>query len=83
MSELTERSRDDLQNSDFAYIDQQGGRHLPIHDESHVRNAAARFGQTDFESAEAKRKAAKHIVAASKRYGVHLGEDDDVTHAAK
>ena len=56
---------------------------MPVHDESHVRNAAARFGQTDFESAEAKHKAAKQLVAASKRYGVHLGEDDDVKHAAK
>ena len=32
-----------LPASAFAYVDSRGRRRLPIHDESHVRNALARF----------------------------------------
>src|SRR6266576_5868340 len=48
--ELTSESRDNISDEKFAYIDSKGGRHLPIHDASHVRNALARFNQTHFES---------------------------------
>ena len=74
---------DRIKDRDFAYIDTDGERHLPIHDESHVRNAMARFGQTDFESADAKRKAAKKVMAAAKRHDIEIDPDDQVARAAK
>lgn len=54
-----------------------------MHDAAHVRNAAARFNQTDFESAEAKHEAARHIVAAARRWGVELSDDDTVVAASR
>ncbi|GGO35779.1 DUF6582 domain-containing protein [Deinococcus humi] len=82
MSDLTTEERNDLNDKAFAYIDKDGGRHLPIHDESHARNAVGRFAQTGFESAEAKHQAAQHIVAVAKKHGIELSEDDAVRQAA-
>ena len=50
MATLDTKDRDKLRSSQFAYVDKDGGEHLPINDESHVRNAIARFNQTDFQS---------------------------------
>lgn len=83
MSELTDKQRDHLKDQQFAYIDRQGGRHLPIEDEAHVRNAAARFSQTHFESEEAKHQAAQKIVEAAHKYSIELSEDDEVMKASK
>lgn len=83
MSELTSQQRDNLKNTDFAYIDKRGERHLPIHDAEHVRNAAARFGQTQFGSAAEKIDAARRIKAAASAQGVHLDADDEVMRAAQ
>ena len=83
MSELTTEKRERLHDSSFAYIDKDGERHLPINDESHVRNAIARFDQTDFESATAKGKAAKKIMTAAKRHSIDVSDDSDVAKAAK
>jgi len=80
MATLTEKKRDSLRSSQFAYVDSDGGEHLPIHDESHVRNAMARWNQTDFESAAAKERARKKIVGAAKRHGVEVSEDSNVAH---
>ena len=52
--------------------------HLPIHDESHVRNAIARFNQTDFESKAAKERARKKILAAAERHDIEVDEDSNV-----
>ncbi|NNG21370.1 hypothetical protein HJ590_17790 [Naumannella sp. ID2617S] len=82
MAELSGKKRDRLKDSDFAYVDAKGDGHLPIHDPSHVRNAAARFNQTKFESGEAKQKAARAIVAAAKKQDVELADDDVVVRAA-
>ena len=78
--ELSTDSRNDLEDSKFAYIDSEGGRHLPIHDASHVRNALARFNQTKFESASAKAKAHAKIVAAAKKFGVEVSEKQASVH---
>ena len=78
MAELTTTQRERLKDSDFAYIDKDGERHLPIHDESHVRNAIARWNQTDFESAEAKEEARKKILRAAKTFGIEVAEDDKI-----
>jgi hypothetical protein len=83
MATLTERSRDRLRSSQFAYVDKDGGEHLPIHDESHIRNAMARFNQTDFESSAAKERARKKIVSAAKRHGIEVGDDANVAKPAR
>ena len=78
MATLSERSRDKLRKSQFAYVDRQGGEHLPIHDESHIRNAMARWNQTDFQSATAKERARQRIVGAAKRHGIDVGRDSQI-----
>ena len=78
MAELDTKARDRLRSSQFAYVDSKGGEHLPINDESHVRNAMARFNQTDFESAAAKERARKKIVSAAKKHGIEISEGDNV-----
>jgi hypothetical protein len=79
MSELDSEERDDLRRDQFAYVDSDGGEHLPIHDESHVRNAIARFNQTDFESKAAKERAREKILRAAKRHGIDVDEDSNVS----
>ena len=83
MSDLSTAQRDRLRDTSFAYIDQDGERHLPINDESHVRNAIARFGQTDFQSKTAKHDAAARILAAAKRHDIDVSDDADVAKAAR
>jgi hypothetical protein len=78
MGELDSKDRDALRSSQFAYVDQGGGEHLPLNDESHVRNAIARFNQTDFESATAQEEARKKILRAADRYGMEVDEDSNV-----
>lgn len=78
MSELSTDERENLRRDQFAYVDRDGGEHLPIHDESHVRNAVARYNQTDFESKAAKERARKKILRAADRYGIDVDEDTNV-----
>ena len=78
MAELTTKKREGLRSSQFAYVDTKGGEHLPIHDESHIRNAMARWNQTEFESAAAKERARKKIVSAAKRHGIEVEDDSKV-----
>jgi class 3 adenylate cyclase len=70
MPELDARKRAALPASAFAYIDSKGRRRLPIHDESHVRNALARFNQTRFENDEARERARQKVLRAAKKYGI-------------
>ena len=83
MAQLTEKQRDHLKPSQFAYVDKDGGEHLPIHDESHVRNAIARFNQTHFQSKTAKDDARKKILAAAKRFDIEVDDDDNVRHPVR
>lgn len=83
MAELSANGRKHIKKDNFAYVDKSGEGHLPIEDESHVRNAMSRWNQTDFESASAKESARKKIVAAAKKHGIEVNEDDKVAHAAK
>lgn len=75
-ADLTAAQRDKLKDASFAYIDSKGNRHLPIHDAVHVRAALARFDQTEFESEDAKKAAYEKILAAAKRFGVDVSDDD-------
>ena len=78
MAELDADDRDDLRKNQFAYVDREGGEHLPINDESHVRNAISRWNQTDFESKTAKEEARKKILRAAKKYEIDVDEDAKV-----
>lgn len=70
MSQLTAKTRAQLRNAAFAYVDSKGRRRLPIHDEAHVRNALARFNQTRFEDDAARERARKRLLTAAKKYGI-------------
>lgn len=83
MAELDTKDRNRLRDSSFAYVDKEGERHLPINDESHVRNALARFNQTDFEDAAAKRRAAKKVLSAARKHGIEVDPGDAVARSAK
>jgi len=78
MPELDTTDREKLDKREFAYVDKNGEGHLPIPDEAHVRNAMARFNQTEFESPSAKEAARKKILAAAERYGIEVGKDDNI-----
>jgi hypothetical protein len=83
MAQLDTADRNRLRDSSFAWIDKDGERHLPINDEEHVRNAIARFNQTDFDEPGAKAKAARKIMAAARRHGIEVDADDNVARAAR
>jgi hypothetical protein len=83
MAQLTEKKRDKLRSNQFAYVDKDGEEHLPINDESHIRNAMARWNQTDFDSAADKEKARKKIVSAAKRHGIEVADDSNVAKPAR
>ena len=81
--DLSSKERDNLPDSHFAYIDSGGGRHLPVHDEGHVKSALGRFNQTQFESGKAKKKAARKILARAGSMGIDVDKDSTVAQAAK
>ena len=70
MSRLDAIKRASLPHRAFAYIDADGRRRLPIHDEAHVRNALARFNQVIFEDDAARERARTRLFKAAKKYGI-------------
>jgi hypothetical protein len=78
MPELDTKARERLRSSQFAYVDSDGAEHLPINDASHVRNAMARFNQTEFESAAAKERARRKILSAAKKFDIEIDPDDKI-----
>jgi class 3 adenylate cyclase len=70
MARLDAAQRANLPDSAFAYIDSRGKRRLPIYDESHVRNALARFNQVVFDDEDALDRARKRLLKAAKKYGI-------------
>ncbi len=78
MAQLEAKDRQKIRKADFAYVDSDGTGHLPIHDESHVRNAIGRWDQTDFESAADKDRARKKIVAAARKHDIEIDSEDNV-----
>jgi hypothetical protein len=83
VADLDTKAREKLRSSQFAYVDSEGGEHLPINDESHVRNALARFNQTEFESKTAKDRARRKILSAAKKYGIEVDKDSNVSRPTK
>ena len=80
---LKSKEREAMSAGKFAYIDSKGGKHLPINDKAHVQNAMARFNQTQFESSEKKKSAARKILAAAKRFNMEIDPKSAVVSAAK
>src|SRR5438105_5148506 len=70
MPPLGARERARLPKSAFAYIDSQGRRVLPIHDEAHVRNALARFSRVSFENEADRDRARMRLLKAAKKLGI-------------
>lgn len=62
---LTTSARDSMNTSQFAYVDPQGGKHFPINDENHVRNALARLNQSPYGP-----KAKAKVCAAARRMNI-------------
>ncbi len=70
MARLSAAERAKLPDRAFAYVNSRGERRLPIHDESHVRNALARFDQVKYETPEARERARNRLLKAAKRHGI-------------
>ncbi len=70
MARLSAADRAKLPDSAFAYIDSRGERRLPINDESHVRNALARFDQVKYDTPAAREKARDRLLKAAKKHGI-------------
>lgn len=70
MPRLKASERAKLPDRAFAYIDSSGKRRLPIHDESHVRNALARFNRVSFEDDAAEERARRRLLNAVKKHGI-------------
>ena len=83
MAELSTAKREKLDRRQFAYVDSEGEGHLPIHDETHIRNALSRWNQTDFPSKSARDGARRKILAAARRHGIDVGEGDKVAKGRK
>lgn len=70
MANLSDKERASLPDSAFAYVDSKGNRRLPIHDESHVRNALSRFNQVKYENEEARERAFGRLLTAASLHGI-------------
>jgi len=90
-AKLTTSEKNNLPDSDFAYIAPGGKkvdgkteprslRHLPIPDAAHVRNALARLNQTDI-SAAAKKEALRKIKSKAKELGIEVSESTRALYA--
>src|SRR5215468_5909038 len=88
MARLDSKKRARLPKTAFAYVDPRGRGRLPIHDESHVRNALSRFNQVKFDDEAAREAARKRLLNAAKKYrivpvGFITGQlESERTHAA-
>jgi len=71
MSELNEKQRDSLDESQFAFPKQ---RKEPLNNASHVRNAIARFDQVEGVSDSERDAAWSRIKRAAEKHGVEIHE---------
>jgi hypothetical protein len=73
MAELTEKQRDKLADTEFAFPRE---RKEPINDADHVRAAIARFDQVEDVTNKERDEAWERIVKAAKKFDVELNEKD-------
>ena len=78
MADLKEKQRKAMPKAVFAYVDARGEGHLPLNDATHVRNAMARWNQTEFSSASAKETARRKIKAAARKHGIEISKEDKI-----
>ena len=78
MAELKAKQRKSMNKDVFAYVGKNGEGHLPLNDESHIRNAMARWNQTTFESPAKKEAARRKIVGAARKHKIELAATDKV-----
>ncbi|MDQ6857473.1 MAG: hypothetical protein M3Z65_00580 [Chloroflexota bacterium] len=78
MAGLKAKQRKSINKDVFAYVDKDGTGHLPLNDESHIRNAMARWNQTRFESPAKKEGARRKIVGAARKHKIDLSDGDKV-----
>jgi hypothetical protein len=78
MTRLTAEQRHELPDRDFAYIDREGNRHLPIENAEHVRDALSRWPRTEFESYEASQATRTRILDAARQFEIEVAPDDKV-----
>jgi hypothetical protein len=71
---LDTKDRDSLGSEQFAV---PGKRKLPIHDAAHVRNALARFNQTEGLTPAEKKSAMARIHRAAKKFGISVDAGAD------
>lgn len=71
MSELSEKQRDKLPKSAFAFPKE---RKEPLEDANHVRNAIARFDQVEGVSDKERDEAWSRIKKAAKKFDVEVHE---------
>lgn len=76
MTDLDAKQRADLPNSDYCYVDKNGVGHLPVPDAAHVRAALARWDQEEGIPEDCKPAARAKLLAAAKKYGVDVSDDD-------
>jgi len=74
MANLSEKKRDALPDSAFAFPKQ---RKEPLTDARHVRNALARFNQVEGVTEAEKREAKRRIERAAKKFDVELSKPPD------
>jgi hypothetical protein len=72
MPELSEKKRDKLPASSFAFPKQ---RKEPLNDAAHVRNAIARFNQVEGVSQAEREAAWKRIKKAAKKFDVEIEDE--------
>src|SRR2546430_17677139 len=80
VAELDTKDREKMDKRKFAYVDKEFEGHLPINDDEHVRNAMARFNQTDFESGTKMETSRKMIVTAANRRGLQVANIGQFRH---
>jgi hypothetical protein len=73
MPKITEASRDQIADEDFAFPKE---RKEPIHDAAHVRKAIARFKQVQGVTDSERDAAWERIKSAAKKHKVELNERD-------
>jgi hypothetical protein len=74
-AKLTHKQRKKLPKRMFAWVDEEGKGHFPIHDAAHVRNALARFNQGHFPDKATKRRALMKILRRARELGVEYDEE--------
>ena len=82
MADLREKQRKAMPKSVFAYVDARGEGHLPLNDDRHVRNAMARWNQTEFASTSAKETARRKIMSAARKHGIEVSKNDKIARPA-